>query len=146
MIEVLLSIYTHLTEVQATQIVQTVQVEALKTEIDPTLIYSIIAVESRYQVNAIGGSHGERGLMQLHPRYYGQTPLDIEENIKKGVKVLAKKKKACKDRYGSAWFTCFNTGQNARIAAPRQLAYYKKVMKAYGDISKNLYKRASPPL
>lgn len=145
MIEVLTSLFLSLSPTDAKEIVQVVEVEAAKSSIDPTLVYSVIAVESRFNKKAIGKSHQERGLMQLNPKYYGQTPLDIKENLKKGIKVLAKYKRLCKTKYGAAWFVCYNTGPGVKLTKPREFPYYKKVMSSYAQIAETLYTRSSTP-
>lgn len=143
MVEVLLTLFIHLSKTEANLIVETVEIESAKYELDPTLVYSIIAVESRYQVKAIGSSHSERGLMQLNPKYYGQVPLDIQENIKLGIKVLAKKKDVCKNRYGAAWMVCYNGGTGIRLKQPRLFPYYTKVINRYEQIYEILHSRPS---
>lgn len=143
MIGVLLSLFTHLSEPQAREIVQVVQVESAKYELDPILIYSIIAIESRYQVKAIGSSHGERGLMQLKPKYHGQVPLDIKNNLKVGIKYLASMYRACYIKLGPAWPICYNTGPGIKLKNPTRFKYYVKVTEEYGKIKENLQSRPS---
>lgn len=143
MIEVLLSLYTHLTEPQANEIVRVVQQESVKNDLDPMLVYSIIAVESNYQVKAIGKAYGERGLLQLKPKYHGQVPLDIKNNLKAGIKYLAYVQRACYLRYGPAWPVCYNGGPGIRLKNPTKFKYYVKVIEAYGKIEANLHSRTS---
>lgn len=143
MIEVLLSLYTHLTEPQAAEIVQVVQVEAKQHDIDPVLIYSIIAVESRFKIKAIGKTHGERGLMQLKPKYHGNVPLDVRNNLKIGIKYLASMYRACYIKYGPAWPVCYNGGPGVRLKNPTKFKYYVKLQEAYGKIEANLHSRTS---
>lgn len=106
--------------------------------IDPTLILSIVQVESNYKPAAIGKSHKERGLMQLRPKYFPDATFDIEQNMRMGVKHLVKMRKACINKYKEAWFICYNLGPNGKlINHPKKFPYYTKVMVAYGEIARN---------
>jgi soluble lytic murein transglycosylase-like protein len=113
-----------------------------KYDIDPKLILSVVKVESNFNVKAKGRSHGEIGLMQLHPRYF-KAKYDVVNNMEVGVRHLAKLKKQCEPKYGKAWFICYNVGANTNYKYPTKYAYYKKVMVAYGEIARETHSRGS---
>ena len=104
-----------------------------KYQIDPNLILAVIKVESNFKVTAKGKSHGEVGLMQLHPRYF-KTKYDVKHNMETGVRYLAQVKKQCEPRYGRAWVVCYNTGTTKKLKNPGGARYYKKVSLAYEEI------------
>ena len=112
--------------------VHAVELEA-KYGIEAELVLAIIQVESNFKVGAVGRSHGEVGLMQLHPKYFPMAKFDVKTNIETGVKHLASIRNKCQRKYGKAWLVCYNIGHNraAKLNA-KQLPYYKKVMAAYG--------------
>ena len=105
--------------------------------VDPSLVLSVIQVESDYKADAIG-AHGEVGLMQLRPKFFGKKKdlLNPEINIKLGVEHLAKMKIQCKHKVDRLYVVCFNAGVNngSKIKKPRDFQYYKKIMKAYHRI------------
>jgi soluble lytic murein transglycosylase-like protein len=119
------------------QIVQETYTESLKYGIDPILVLAIIKTESNFKITAIGASHKERGLMQLHPRYFPTAKLDIKTNIATGIKHLAKMKKACENRYKDAWFVCYNTGASIKLKYPKLHTYYRKVYENYNYKARN---------
>ena len=109
-----------------------------KYGVDPQLVYAIIEVESAFNPNAIGKSHGERGLMQLRPRYFPKaSTLSPAQNIEMGTKYLAKLQQQFKRKYGDAWFICYNYGPTAcrkrvhLLNTKRKTRYYVKVSEAY---------------
>jgi hypothetical protein len=106
--------------------------EASKYGIEPELVLAIIKVESNFNYMAIGKTHKERGLMQLRPKYF-KASFNPSENIQEGISYLAKVKRLCKNRYGEAWFVCFNHGPNRTLAFVKDSNYYQKVKVAYGE-------------
>jgi soluble lytic murein transglycosylase-like protein len=104
--------------------------------IDPILVQSIIEVESNYNPKAVGSS-GERGLMQIHPKYHENPSFLISKNIAMGVKILDSYYSKCYNMYKDAWFVCYNIGPNKRLKHPKKFDYYKKVMYVYEKVSKN---------
>lgn len=100
-----------------------------KYGVDPALVLAIVQVESGFNPKAIGPSK-ERGLMQLHPKYFPKAKLDIKGNMETGVAYLAKLKKLC-GHYKEAWFVCYNVGPNRPLYKPKRFLYYVKVMKEY---------------
>lgn len=101
--------------------------------VDPNLVNSIIQVESNYNHLAVG-KLGELGLMQLRPEYVSVDKSKLlipKENIKIGIRMLAKLKKTCEPRLGKAWPICYNLGPTRalKIKYPEQFIYYKKITK-----------------
>lgn len=117
-------------------VIAIVEQVAPKHGMDPKLVIAIIAVESNFNPKAIGKSHGEVGLMQLHPKYF-KGSFDPKKNIEMGVKYLASLKKRCYPRYRDAWFICYNLGPNRKtaITSPTEFVYYKKVINAQKKVN-----------
>lgn len=100
-----------------------------KYGVNEKLIHAIVATESNYNIKSIGKKYKERGLMQLRPTFFPGVKLDVATNLRTGVKYLAKVRELCYDKYGDAWFICYNTGPNARMLKnPTKHSYYRKVM------------------
>lgn len=97
--------------------------------VDPRLAQAIIKVESNWQVNAVGLAN-ERGLFQLHPKYFKGEIQDPFVNIKMGIKYLAITKKQCKHHVDFTYVVCYNQGitGGSGVVNPKQDKYYKRVM------------------
>jgi soluble lytic murein transglycosylase-like protein len=69
-----------------------IEKEARENNVNPALVYAVIAVESGYNASAVSRA-GARGLMQLMPhtaRQYGVRDIfDPAENIRAGTRLLA---------------------------------------------------------
>jgi hypothetical protein len=97
--------------------------------INPRLILAVIEVESRYQVDAVGATHGEIGLMQLRPEFHECASFDVQANVECGTRYLAELRAFCKEDCGRlGWVALYNTGP--RKTANRNGDYYRKVMRA----------------
>lgn len=110
-----------------------IQALALQNDVDPALVASIVHVESNFKPSAVGGI-GERGLMQLHPRYYeGDEYFVPEKNIEAGVKLLKKYSKQCRFKIDFSFVICYSSGVKGafRVKSPKQNQYYQKVLRAY---------------
>lgn len=105
--------------------------QAMEAGLDPQLVLAVIEVESSFNPKAVGQSHGEIGLMQLHPRYFPQATHDIKENIRLGVEELVRVKKKMWKYAGCAWFVYYNTGVNRELHSPSEHSYFKKVTEVY---------------
>lgn len=105
--------------------------EALENGLDPELVMAVIEVESRFNPQAVGQSHGEIGLMQLRPKYFPTATHDIHENIRIGVEELVRIKKSKWKYAGCAWFVYYNTGVNRALNSPSEHPYFKKVTEVY---------------
>lgn len=114
-------------------LIPTIKYHALQYGIDPHLVLAIIDTESNFNIKAKGASHGEVGLMQLHPKYFPKAKFDIETNIAQGTKYLAKMQKLCQSKYGDAWFVCYNVGPNRFLKYPTKHLYYRKVYAKYNN-------------
>lgn len=123
-------------------ILQEEEVAALAYEIapqykvDPDLVTAMAYVESSFNSKAIGRSHKEVGLMQLHPKYF-RASFDPRLNVEMAVIYLSKLRRICKPKYKDAWFVCYNTGPNRQIENPKDTKYYKKVKAKYVEIKNN---------
>lgn len=113
------------------------QMEA-KYGVDAHLIYAIAKVESQLKPHAVGSSHGEIGLMQLRPKYFPDASFDPYKNMEMATRYLVKLKRVCTQKYGDAWFVCYNVGPNKKLANAKQFKYYKKV---YGERKKIIQDR-----
>ncbi len=73
------------------EIQKLIEEKALRHEIDPLLIHSLIQVESNYDPHALS-SKGAMGLMQLIPdtarRFGVRNPFDVSENLEGGIRYL----------------------------------------------------------
>lgn len=117
---------------QPETIQETVYRIAPEYHIDPVLVLAVIEVESQFKVNAVGKSHGEIGLMQLHPRYFPTATFDVEKNIRLGIEHLSQVKRM-KRSVGCAWFVYYNTGVNGKVRYPELHPYYRKVTEQYPE-------------
>jgi soluble lytic murein transglycosylase-like protein len=105
--------------------------------IEPSLVRAIIFVESSNNPNAVGRD-GEVGLMQLHPKWHPNVSFDPKENIKLGIKYLAKIRARHGARHTNSWFVFFNYGPNKKLDNPRETEYYKKVIRSqFGNVATN---------
>jgi hypothetical protein len=111
-----------LTEEQVTRLATSV---SKQTGVEADLLIAIAKVESSLNPKAVGRSHGEVGLMQLHPRYFPKT-WDPKANMLLAANYLKKLKKSC-ERYGKAYYICYNRGASTKVKEPQKLAYYQKV-------------------
>src|SRR5690606_30016581 len=96
--------------------------------VDPQLVLAIIETESSFNPNAVGTSHREIGLMQLHPRFFPDASFDIEENIHAGVRYLAYIQDRKAEKVGCVWFVYYNVGINRQLRYPERHPYVQKVL------------------
>lgn len=87
---------------EARYIEKTIYLLSIKHEIDPELIFRIIAVESRFKSKAIS-KHGAKGLMQIIPKYHktkiqGRNIYDKYTNIDVGIQIYKEYKTKYKTR------------------------------------------------
>jgi soluble lytic murein transglycosylase-like protein len=97
--------------------------------IDPKLAAAIIEVESNFNPKAVGKSHGEIGLFQLRPEFHKCATFKKQENIRCGIKYLAKLKRIKGKQYPDSWWVFYNVGPNRAIKNPHKTAYFRKVSK-----------------
>jgi soluble lytic murein transglycosylase-like protein len=121
-----------------TSIPERIHAEAERYGIDPDLAEAIARVESGLNPKAVG-LLGERGLFQLHVKYFPNASFDIRENVRIGVAYLAEMKRKCADYPGKAWVLCFNHGANKRLKKPLQARYYVKVMRELNKLRVQRY-------
>ena len=100
---------------------------ARRVGLDPDLLVAIAKVESDFNPKAVGRSHGEVGLFQLHPKFFPLASFDPKANAIRAAEYLAWIKKNCKN-CGSFWYYKYNTGPNVTIADPEKLKYVQKVL------------------
>lgn len=103
--------------------------------VDPFLALAVAKVESNYNQQAIG-SLGEVGVFQVRPEFYPTVDLHIlKNNVRIGVKHLAKALKECKHKEDYTGVLCYNLGSAAasRIKHPKLFPYYKKVSRFYNE-------------
>lgn len=132
MVDNIMLVNPHLTEVQATQIAASIYQYSAVYEIDPKLTAAIIMVESKFNPRA-RGSKGEIGLMQLRPQFHSKNnPKALYDpcfNIARGVKYLSALRDIFEDRYGPIkWTEFYNLGPNKR---PKRFYYSDRVKKEY---------------
>lgn len=123
--DLILLINPKLPALTATQIVTIVNKHSRSYSLDPALILSVIAVESRFKPDA-RGSIGERGLMQLNPKYFDINNT-LEHNIEVGVSYLAYLQKL-RPYKQNQWLEFYNRGPFAKI---QTFPYTAKVMRYY---------------
>jgi len=137
LVSILVTILPHISDAHDGLYDSIINKYAAAYRISPALVKAIIKVESNFNEQAVGRTHKEVGLMQLHPRYFPLASFDPAANIKMGVKYLAKMRQACYSRYKEAWFICYNTGPNTKRQVNVKLnKYYKKVMNATAHFKK----------
>lgn len=112
--------------------------EAERYGIDPDLALAVATVESSLNPKAVG-KLGERGLYQLHVKYFPQATFNIDQNIRIGVSYLAEVKRKCADYPAKAWVLCFNHGAYKRLKYPLKAAYYRKVMREMSKLRVRRY-------
>lgn len=109
---------------------------AMQYNIDPDIVKAVVAVESNFNVNAVG-SVGELSLMQLNPTSFpGYTKEQLKNpylNIKLGVEYLSKLKQSCVHKDNDTYLVCYNLGsyKATKVKHPKLWPYYKKVKKKY---------------
>ncbi len=128
-----------------------VEEAALKYDVNPALIDSVIQVESNYNSNAISPK-GAEGLMQLMPatarRFGVQNTFDPRENIHGGVKYLKFLQETFKD--DRLAIAAYNAGEGAVAKYnnvppyPETMNYVEKVGKRYGKAKKVAQAKAKP--
>lgn len=99
---------------------------AIAHDIDPRVVAAVIQVESSWNPKARGSS-GEVGLMQLMAGTAKELGVinreDPIDNIKGGIRYLAK----CKKLRGDKYLRCFNGGPGG-VNLPQTAVYEKKVL------------------
>jgi soluble lytic murein transglycosylase-like protein len=123
---------------RGTSIPARIYAEAERYGIDPDLALAVATVESSLNPKAIG-KLGERGLYQLHVKYFPQATFNIDQNIRIGVSYLAEVKRKCADYPAKAWVLCFNHGAHKRLKKPLQARYYVKVMRELNKLRVRRY-------
>lgn len=111
------------------------------SDLDPALVAAVISVESNFRPNATG-SIGERGLMQLHPKFFPNPELyDPQLNLEVGIKHLTNIKKRCMLFLPNedTWIICHNRGVAGakKVEEPLNDKYYQKIKAAksrYADL------------
>lgn len=110
----------------ASAIVEQTYINAIKHNIDPLLILSIIKAESGFRPK-ITNRYGASGLMQVVPKYHkdkiaGRNILLIKTNIEVGVKILQDCFVASNDNFYKA-MRCYSGGASAK--------YVQKIQKTH---------------
>lgn len=106
-------------------IVHTVKVESKNNNIEPSIVYAVMAVESNFKPTARGRAK-ETGLMQLNPKYFTKQN-SIQEHIKAGVQYLSQMRQQ-HVYIGYRWLELYNRGPYTN---PTKFTYTKKVLKHY---------------
>jgi soluble lytic murein transglycosylase-like protein len=118
---------------------------APKHHVDPALVAAIVDVESQFRVDATGAI-GERGLMQLHPRYFeGDEHYDPLTNLEAGMEKLRRDRRSCKIPLVLGVVICYNQGVSGaqRVLSPDQHPYYRKVLDTYPTYAEYFQKAAA---
>lgn len=123
----------------ADQVQRVITEAALVYKLDPKLLAAIVQVESGGNPLATGDSHGEVGLMQLHPKYFPTATYDIRINVFLGAEYLAKLQAMKRKKFGCAWFVAYNVGPNRLLKYPELHSYVKKVAKIYPTVCGGRY-------
>jgi soluble lytic murein transglycosylase-like protein len=104
-------------------------------QVDPYTIAAVIKTESEWNTMAVG-KHGEKGLMQLRPQYFGISKRGEELhnpiiNIHKGTSYLKEVREACKKKLDKGWLVCYNRGVagGTKVAQPSKDKYVLTVKK-----------------
>lgn len=95
--------------------------------VDSNLVASIVDIESGYNPNAVGSSHGEIGLMQLRPEFHECASFNIEKNIACGTRYLSKVRRIKEAEWGCYWPVAFNYGPYSVIKRPQNTGYWSKL-------------------
>lgn len=117
-------------------IASVIEMTAIKHGVDPKLALAIAKTESGLNPKAVGASHGEVGLFQLHPRYFPQATFDVQQNVELGVKYLADLKKRKKSTHGCSYFVFYNIGPNRKVKDLKQTRYFQRVSSLYPQYCK----------
>ena len=109
--------------------------EALATGLDTLLVAAVAANESGFHANAIGRG-GERGIMQLHPRYAARfcgaslaakVATDVAANVRCGCMILA----YWRDRLGpdpARFLPAYTCGNSRRCRRGRGVRYAARIL------------------
>ncbi len=120
-------------------ILHLIQAYCLQYNVDYQVAVSIVAVESGFNVNAIGPTF-DLGLFQLNPksfpRYTKKQLLDPATNIKLGVQYLSEVKKHCKYKKDLNWVLCYNVGVK-RAQTIKHPSLHKYVIKIKTQLAMN---------
>lgn len=110
----------------------TILIYSQQYKIDPLIVASLIDVESSWNENAVG-KHGERGLLQLRPKYFPYVEGNEEANLKTAISHLAEIRERCPHKLDNTWVLCHNLGVigASRIKNPKTQTYYKNFARTY---------------
>lgn len=106
--------------------------------VDARLATAVVQAESNFNAKAIG-TKGELGLMQLRPELFPNFSrkqlVDVETNLKVGIKHLAEQMSKCSHQKSFTGVVCYNLGVEggSRVKHPTLWPYYKNVMRAYAS-------------
>lgn len=129
----------HTLTMNMAQIIALVIKLSTANHLDPNLVFSVIQVESGFNVNAISPTE-DVGLFQLNSKVYRNYTrkqlLDPETNIRLGIKHLVDVRNTCIHKSQRDWLVCYNYGQkNAmKVKHPRLFPYVKKVNLTYRSL------------
>jgi soluble lytic murein transglycosylase-like protein len=128
-----------------------IELSARLQGVDPKVAVAVAQVESNMNPDATG-SKGERGLFQLHPKFFkGGQYYEPQLNIQAGVAHLKAAEKACgKKMPALGWLACYNAGvkKAKSFLHPSRNSYVQQVEMAatsYGKLSQTSTPKVQPP-
>lgn len=131
------------------EIAAIIYLNALAAGVNPHLAISVAVVESNLNPAAIG-LKGDVGLFQVRHELVEETFFDLlnlDKNIKAGLRVLANAKARCMHQKDNTFVICFNRGirGGSRIKNPKDDQYYKKVNSVYERIKTKQFREFLSP-
>ena len=126
---------------------------SVQFQVSPYMVAAVIETESKWDPASVGDL-GERGLLQLRPEYFllpGESVEVLhkpEENLKRGIKYLAKMQARCVHKEAMQFVVCFNAGPTGAraIQDPASFPYYLKFKENYERLkAENIFQNQTPP-
>lgn len=126
------------------EIAAIIYLNALAAGINPHLAISVAVVESNLNPAAIG-LKGDVGLFQVRHELVEESFFDLlnlDKNIRAGLRVLAHAKRGCNNFEDKTWVVCYNRGVTGakRVVNKKNDAYYRKVNNVYNCLKQHGYK------
>lgn len=121
------------------ELIQLIFVVSTMMGIEPEIVLAVAKTETNLNPDAVG-TKGERGLLQVMPKYSSVNPemLSVPAiGLVEGIKHLKWARKHCPFQENNTWLICFNRGitGSLKVEKPYENAYYLKFVDNYDKLS-----------